>query len=68
MLTRVTMPSGGKQPMGLQLIDDWPSQSPDLNPIENAWSELARRVKENHSEIENLDDPFRGFLRKRGRG
>ena len=35
---------------------DWPAYSPDLAPIEHAWDELGRRVRNNHAPPANFHD------------
>lgn len=42
---------------------NWPSRSPDLNPIEHLWDLLGRRVRANHPPPANLPQLYR-FLQQ----
>ncbi len=35
---------------------DWPSLSPDLNPMENVWAQVARRVYDQVKQYLTLND------------
>ena len=42
---------------------DWPNRSPDLNPIENLWSILAKRVYANYKQYNTVEEPKRAIRR-----
>ena len=44
-----------KSALGLKPLP-WMGQSPDLNPIENAWNELDRRLRSRTTSPKNLDE------------
>ena len=46
----------------IDFIDDWPSKSPDLNPIEHLWDNLDTRVRQRQNPPGNVNELRDAFL------
>ena len=40
----------------IKVLSNWPSQSPDLNPIEHLWSKLERRIRNRSVLAKNIKE------------
>lgn len=44
-------------------VKSWPARSPDLNPMENVWGIIVRRVYENNRQFETIGELKSAILR-----
>jgi hypothetical protein len=45
-----------KKDSEIELLEHWPAQSPDLNPIENIWAIIEKRLCKVQDKVKNEDD------------
>lgn len=50
------------QQRNINVMDDWPPKGPDMNPVENVWAELVRRVEKRRTGILNRDQLWEDIL------
>lgn len=46
----------------IPVMKDWPPKGPDMNPVENVWAELVRRVSKLKRGIQNRDQLWEDIL------
>ena len=51
-----------KRSHSMNVMEKWPAQSPDLNPIGHVWSQPARKLLRRKNSICNTEDLRREFL------
>lgn len=44
------------------VMDDWPPKGPDMNPVENVWGELVRRIEKKKTGVRNRDELWDDIL------
>lgn len=46
----------------IPVMDDWPPKGPDMNPVENVWAELVRRVEKLKRGVQNRNQLWEDIL------